>query len=187
MTVWFTSDPHWGHRFVADIRGFASTADHDTVLLDNFHATVREDDQVWWLGDLSMGNPSYALAQTATIPGRHHLVLGNHDAAHPMHRDSHKRLRPYLDVFESVQAFARRRVNGISVLLSHFPYADEPGADHTYEPRHQQYRLRNLGEWLIHGHTHNGEQRLHGKQVHVGLDAWGMQPVPLSTLEELIR
>ena len=53
-----------------------------------------------------------------------------------MQRGSHRWQRRYLEVFESVQAFARRKI-GLTVpvgveptqtlLLSHFPYA----ADHT--------------------------------------------------------
>ena len=185
MTVYFTSDPHWGHRFVSNLRGFETVVEHDTALLDNFHDTLTEDDQTWWLGDLAMHKPDYALAQIGTIPGKHHLILGNHDRAHPMHRDSHKHQRAYFEVFESVQAFARRRINGTEVLLSHFPYVG-PGDDHTPEARKVQYRFPDLGTWLLHGHTHNSEQRVHDHQIHVGLDAWDMHPVPLSFLESVI-
>lgn len=179
MTVWFTSDPHWGHRFVADLRGFTTTEEHDDALLENFRQMVKPKDQVWWLGDLNMNNPAEALAFTALIPGEHHLVAGNHDKVFPALRDAHKYQRQYLEVFSSVQAYARRRINGHEVLLSHFPYAGTDGDDHTEMPRYTQYRLPNQGRWLLHGHTHNKDQRIHGKQLHVGLDAWGMRPVSL--------
>lgn len=187
MTVWFTSDPHWGHEWVAGLRGFESTAAHDSALLDNYHAVIREDDQTWWLGDLAMNKPDYALAQIGTIPGTHHLITGNHDRCNPLFRDSHKWQSRYLQVFASVQAFARRRVQSQEVLLSHYPYADgTPDADHTDYPRYSQYRLPDEGRWLLHGHTHNDEQRVHGRQIHVGLDAWGMQPVPLTFIANTI-
>lgn len=183
--VWLTSDPHFGHRFVAGLRGFDNPDDHDAAILENFQNAVGPGDQTWWLGDLCMGNPAYALRLIQCIPGTHHLVAGNHDRCHPMHRDAHKQAPRYLDAFSSVQPFARRRVNGEPVLLSHFPYSDEPGADRD-EVRFEQYRLPNLGAWLLHGHTHMADQRVHGRQIHVGLDAWGLGPVALDTLAPTI-
>ena len=183
--VWFTSDPHFGHRFVAGLRGFTGPDEHDAALMANFTSVVREGDQVWWLGDLAMSNPKRALTLISGLRGTHHLIAGNHDRCHPSHRDSHKHLRAYLDVFASVQPFARRRINGEEVLLSHFPYANEPDADRG-EVRDTQYRLANEGRWLLHGHTHMADQRVHGRQIHVGLDAWDLRPVPLTVIERLI-
>jgi calcineurin-like phosphoesterase family protein len=189
VTVWFTSDPHWGHSWGAHLRGFGNGGPqdreaHDATLLENFQSMVKPGDQVWWLGDLSMGRPEYALEMTSLITGHHHLILGNHDEANPLFRDSYKHQRRYMEVFESVQTHARRRVNGHEVLLSHFPYAGLDGDDHTDMPRYTQYRLPNEGRWLLHGHTHNKDQRVHGKQLHVGLDAWGMRPVSLDYIQK---
>lgn len=190
MTVWFTSDPHWNHAFVAELRGFGGTEagrrKHDETLLANFQKVVKKGDQVWWLGDLAMAKPDYALDMTLAIPGEHHLVVGNHDRVFPMLRDSHKHMKQYMQVFVSVQAYARRRINNQEVLLSHFPYAGTDGDDHTEMPRYTQYRLPNEGRWLIHGHTHNPEQRVHDKQIHVGLDAWGMFPVSLDHIQKIV-
>lgn len=192
MTVWFTSDPHWGHGMVARLRGFgdggqADRANHDEVLLTNFLEVVDRRDQVWWLGDLCIAKPDYALEQIAKIPGKHHLVCGNHDRVSPINRDSHRYMRQYMEVFTSVQAYARRRISGQQVLLSHYPYiTDLEAADHTDIPRYTQYRLPDEGSWLLHGHTHNASQRQHGRQIHVGLDAWGLGPVTLDTIQQII-
>lgn len=192
MTVFFTSDPHWNHSFVANLRGFGNGGPedrkrHDEKLLENFQRLVGKNDQTWWLGDLAMSNPEYALSMIAQIPGEHHLITGNHDRCNPMFRDAHKWQKVYLEVFASVQAHTRRRINGQEVLLSHFPYADgTEEADHTEYPRYTQYRLPDEGRWLIHGHTHNQEQRVHGKQLHVGLDAWNMEPVSLDYIQRIV-
>jgi len=181
MTAWFTSDLHLGHRFVAQLRGFSSVDEHDEVLSDAWRKVVRHDDQIWVLGDVAVGGLTHALDLVDSLPGRKHLIAGNHDACHPMHRESHKYQGRYLTVFGSVQAFARRRINGREVLLSHFPY----GADHSPEPRYTQYRLRNEGLPLLHGHTH-AAQRQSGNQIHVGVDAWGMHPVSLDVITQLL-
>lgn len=180
--VFFTSDPHFGHPFVAGLRGFDSVAAHDTALFERWAAVVRPADQVWVLGDLALSKLTEALVITAGLPGEKHLILGNHDKAHPVNRDSHKWQRRYLEVFASVQTMARRKIQGKSVMLSHFPY----DGDHTVEQRYLQYRLRDEGEWLLHGHTHSALRYDGGRQIHVGLDAWDLTPIPLEVIEKII-
>lgn len=208
MATLFTSDLHVQHKRVAELRGFETTAAHDAAIAANWEAVVREEDVVWVLGDLAMSSPDAALALLASLPGRKRLVLGNHDAAHPMHRDAPRYLRRYLEAFEHVASAARIRVEGREVLLSHFPYERD-----RHETRHAQWRLRDEGLPLIHGHTHGPERltvsaphvaiaapRRVGSvpyrrfeagakrvEVHVGLDAWDLKPVRLETVAELLE
>ena len=181
-TVWFTSDLHISHEKVAAIRGFRFPSEHDETIRKNWLNQVEKDDQVWVLGDLAVHGYHAALEFLTDLPGRKHLILGNHDAAHPMHRNAHRFQSRYFSVFDSVQTFARRRINGGEVLLSHFPY----DTDHTEVVRYTQYRLRDEGKWLLHGHTH-GKERRHGHQIHVGLDAWDMHLVEINCIADLIR
>lgn len=189
--VWFTSDPHFGHRFVADLRGFASVEDHDAALMDAYRSRIRKQDTVLWLGDLAANDPAHALTLIAALPGTHHLIWGNHDRGHPMHRNAHRWQRPYLQVFASTQAYARRRLGPTrEALLSHHPYT----GDHTSPDRHAQYRLRDEGTVLIHGHVHSPERvtwsharDLPTLQVHVGVDAWGLAPVHLDDVTALVE
>jgi calcineurin-like phosphoesterase family protein len=182
VTVFFTSDLHLGHRKAAEHRGFEHPHEHDAVICENWHATVKADDDVWVLGDLAASSPIYALGVLGALPGRKHLISGNHDKTHPMFRDAHKHLRAYMEVFESVASAGRRRINGREVLLSHFPYRRDRG-----EARHLQWRLRDEGAWLLHGHTHGAETISPLiREVHVGVDAWQMTPVALETVGALI-
>lgn len=194
MTVWFTSDLHFGHRLVAKHRGFEDdTEAHDQAIMENWAKVVRPDHHVWILGDLSVGHPEHPLRRIKELPGHKHLIAGNHDACHPMHRESFKQQRHYFPIFDSVQAFARRRINGEQVLLSHFPYARDRG-----EARYTQYRLRNEGLWLLHGHTHGTERvtaatsedyphSVESREIHVGLDAWDLKPVSINTIADLMK
>lgn len=172
--VYYTSDLHLGHKMVAELRGFSTTEDHDEAILANWAKIVTKRDIVWVLGDLTLkGNPDEQLAKIAKLPGNKHFIAGNHDPCHPMHRDANKYQKRYLTTFESVQAFARRQIMGQPVLLSHFPYT----ADHRVESRYPQYRLPDLGAFLIHGHTHQAD-KFSGREMHVGLDAWDLKPIP---------
>ena len=102
-----------------------------------------------------------------------------------------------MEVFESVQDFARVKLAGRSVLLSHYPYSgsgsegidDETGQPRSVE-RYTQYRLTDTGDPLLHGHTH-GKETLHFSlagtpQVHVGMDAWDMELVSQYEVEKLL-
>ncbi|SIG30645.1 serine/threonine specific protein phosphatase [Mycobacteroides abscessus subsp. abscessus] len=203
-TVWFVSDLHIGHALVAVIRaeraGIALPANpvdrqlaaiewHDQTLAEKWDAIVHPGDQVWDLGDNSSGTNTAQMKSLAWLyqrPGEKHLVPGNHDRCHPMYRDAHKWQRDYLQVFQSVQPFARRRIGGRTVLMSHLPYL----GDHTTAERYNQYRLRDEGAWLLHGHTHSTASYLpyvHQRQLHVGVDAWNLAPVGIDTLAEGIE
>jgi calcineurin-like phosphoesterase family protein len=174
--TWYTSDTHFLHRLVAGHRGFEAPEEHDEAIIEEWNKVVRPDDLVWHLGDVGLGNETRILEQAARLNGRKQLITGNHDACWPGHRDSRTHQRRWLEVFESVQAFARVRLDGRPVLLSHFPYLG--AGDHTAEERGTQYRLHSEGLWLIHGHTHQADQIDGLRSFHVGLDAWGLRPVP---------
>jgi len=185
--IWHTSDLHLRHRKVAELRGFQSVDEHDALLAERWDRMVRPQDEVWVHGDVTgrRGDETYALAWIAARPGIKHLIAGNHDPCHGMHLGAHKVLPVYLEVFASVQQTAVRKIAGQRVLLSHFPYADEHG-DHTETLRYPEYRLPDTGRWLLHGHTHSSVAR-RGRQLHVGVDAHDMRPVPLKWIEEQIR
>ena len=189
---WFTSDLHFGHRLVAEYRGFTAGGEpdvhaHDEAIGDAWCSVVRPDDHVWVLGDLSVSSPTHPLNILRRLPGIKHLVWGNHDAGHPMHRTAHKHQGRYLEVFDSTQQSARRRIYGREVLLSHFPYS----GDHTEEERHTQWRLRDEGLPLLHGHTHSVVRESwtvnDAHQIHVGVDAWNLTPVSMETIADIMR
>lgn len=190
MTVYLTSDLHFGHKLVSGLRGFDDPADHDLAVWASLVGELNRNDDLWVLGDISSGSSTseaWALEQLATVKRdtgcRLHLITGNHDSVSPIHRDAHKRQRSFLGVFDSVQAFARRRgPDRVPVLLSHFPYS----ADHTEDERYGYARLRDEGHWLLHGHTHSTQVRTGPREIHVGWDAW-RGPVSWDKIERLIQ
>lgn len=187
MTIFYTSDLHLSHEKVAATRGFADTVAHDMHVRTTWFKHVRPADEVWILGDLTGGGHlDYALAFISGLPGDKHLILGNHDQAHPMHHNGHRKLSRYLQVFRTVQLHGAHRIAGRTVLLSHFPYrGDSPGGGGV--DRHVEWRLRDQGKPLLHGHTHSGLVRLNPDNVlHVGWDAW-FRPVSQEEIADLLR
>ena len=202
--VWFTSDLHIGHAKIAEIRWPAMQPDynpclpiphqptvHDLILAHNWDQTVGTDDVVWVLGDISSGTKTAQLNALEWIkarPGIKHLIAGNHDSVHPLHRDSHKWLPIYLDgAFETVQMAAKRRIplpeGHVTALLSHFPYT----GDHTVLQRYPQWRLPDCGDYLLHGHIHSRDKTdFSGRIIHVGVDAWDYKPVSLDEIRQAV-
>lgn len=185
--TWFTADLHIGHKLVAEKRGHHDPGAHDDVLAMYWDTTVAPADTVWVLGDISgggRGSQQRALDWLAARPGIKHLVAGNHDGVHPMNPDAHKMMPAYLEVFASVQQSARRRLAGRDLLMSHFPYRESRASDDTHS-RFEQWRLPDLGSWLLHGHIHSSRQ-LGDHCIHVGLDAWGLAPVSINKIAVMV-
>jgi calcineurin-like phosphoesterase family protein len=180
----FVGDAHLGHRLVAGLRGFAAVEDHDHQILSNM-ARVARPDTIWWhTGDEAFDGWQGRIKAFAAIPGTHHLVLGNHDRGFPANSSSYKYLSAYREVFASVQLAAKISHQGVGLLICHFPYdGDTEGRG---EDRFEQWRLRDLGKPLIHGHTHSAQRvstSARGTvQLHAGLDAWGLVPPTIHDL-----
>lgn len=180
--TWLTSDLHLGHAKVAELRGFRSVKEHDLAILNNIARKAQAGDDLWVLGDVALGGWREALAKLRWLPCNKHLVLGNHDRAHPMHSRGHAYVKEYAAVFDTVQVAGRIR----DVLLSHFPYDGEGSTRPDAEDRHTQWRLRDEGAVLAHGHTHDPikvrSSKLGTPMIHVGLDAWGLAPVTIASV-----
>lgn len=166
--VFYTADLHFNHDFVAGTRGYPYAAGHDEVLIERFNKHVTKRDHLWILGDLGMGSLTKVLEKASRLNGVKHLVLGNHDPGHPMHKGSHNKLRRYYDVFESVSLHEQHTIKGTKFMLSHFPYF----GDHKDEDRYTEWRLQDTGMNLLCGHLHHllpeGEQE--ARVANVGVD-----------------
>jgi calcineurin-like phosphoesterase family protein len=208
MTNFYTSDLHVHHRKVASIRWQrvnptaalpedleAIAAWHDDLLVRNWNAVVAKDDLVFVLGDLAVSGTKTsvdrALDLIATLHGRKRLYPGNHDPVHAMNRDATKWKKRYHEVFEDIDIAGRRKFTLCdgsvrNVMMSHFPYT----GDRDQDDRDPQWRLRDCGDWLLHGHLHSEGSPFHTlgtRQIDVGLDPWNLAPVAEKTLIELIE
>lgn len=210
MSVYFTSDLHLGHKLVSRLRWDAlakaegidpAVSDyvgdnhiitwHTTTWAKNWDAVVNNDDLVYVLGDISgggSGKQADALALVQARPGRKILIAGNHDGCHPMHSDAAKWQRDYWKTFEAVFSELSYRITlssglKVKVMLHHFPYTGDREAT---VPRYMEWRKRDEGWWLLHGHTHMPDKGK-DREIHVGLDAWDLKPIALETVREEIE
>ena len=100
--VFAIGDPHLGHRKAAQLRGFASSEQHDRAFVEAWNRTVTKRDVVYVLGDV------FKLDLVPLLHGTKKLALGNHDK---------RPIRAYIDLFSQVHAMFE--FDGC--LLTHVP------------------------------------------------------------------
>lgn len=160
MAVFFTSDTHFGHGGALGRyhRPFASVAAMDAGLVERWNAVVGGDDEVWHLGDFALGRTPEAMAAILDqLQGRKHLVTGNNDGPATL----------ALTGWASVRAYAEIEVDGIRLVLCHYPFRTWNG----------MYK----GAFNLHGHSHGQLSGL-TRQVDVGVDVWDFHPVTLAEI-----
>lgn len=186
-TTWFTSDLHLGDHQVLTwgTRPYKNVREMNRALLAAWERTVAPDDEVWILGDLARGSRlDENLARVAALPGRKHLVTGNHDRCWPF-RSSYgapEVARYAKGGFASITTAAELDIAGSTVKLSHFPYASAALA----ESGRMTAKPIDDGGWLLHGHVHT-KWLQRERQICVAVDAWRFEPVNITTVELLMN
>ncbi len=131
---YYISDIHLDHKNVLkyDNRPFADCDIMFKALVHNWNSTVKPDDDVYILGDLTWKNSS-GLDFLQQIAGRKYLILGNHD----------KPTADMMKCFEWVKDYAVIRDGETDVVLFHYPiaswYNQFHGSVHLYGHVHGNF------------------------------------------------
>ena len=139
MAIFMVSDLELGHNGglgpPVSGREFATAKEHDSALVSAWNKTVRQEDTVYFLGDLAHDDPAHWLGQ---LNGRIIAVLGNHDGRHKQAFAS--RCERVYQMAAVVQ-LPDGKGGEMQVLLSHFPHISWPqshnGAAHLYGHMHE--------------------------------------------------
>jgi calcineurin-like phosphoesterase family protein len=161
LTVWFTSDTHFGHANIIRhcARPFGGVAEMDVALVANWNARVRPGDDVWHLGDFAFRNETAAASYLRRLHGRVNLIWGNHDSDVVRH----------LPGWASSQPMAEITVDGVRLVLLHYAMLVWPRSHH--------------GALHLFGHSH-GTLQGNSQSCDVGVDAWDYRPVSLAEIQE---
>lgn len=176
--TWYIGDLHFSHSKLADLRGFSSVEAHNQHIINKWNKQVRSDDRVFVMGDISSGgkaSENEALDILKNLPGEKHLISGNHDSCSSIHRNGFKNHKRFSEAFESIRDYGRIRIDGTAILLSHYPYWSQGDGIGRAEPRYAQYLLPDLGDLLIHAHTHHSDpfaSSKTGREMCVSWEAW---------------
>ncbi len=138
--IYYIADTHFGHFNVIkfDKRPYKTVQDMDRELIGNWNCRVREDDHVYFLGDVCFRNEKPADWYLRQLWGHKHLIVGNHEDAVLNNPEARK-------YFESIDQIKEIKdvLNGqqIKIVLCHYPIIEWNGKFH--------------GSWHIYGHIHN--------------------------------
>ena len=171
--IYITSDLHFGHdrEFIWSARGYKCVEDMNFQQVMKFNSVVTNDDEVWLLGDSTLGDLEEGLYWLKQLNGKIHVVLGNHDTA--------TREIAYKELGWDVHVAARLKYKKINFYLSHFPTICT-----NLESESLYQTMVNL-----FGHTHQivNFYQDNPYMYHVGVDSHNGYPISLDQVIEDIK
>lgn len=175
---YFISDTHFNHKNVIkyDKRPFDSLEEMEWEIIKRWNNTVSNKDIVYHLGDFGFGNPKRFREIIKCLNGEINLIRGNHDL-----QNAFTAKRCVMDdgtpMFNDLGDLDVIVIDGIQCTLSHYPYKED---------RFPQYCPQNVGNVLIHGHSHNYVPVYHDGQINVSCCLWDYTPVSEKQIIKMI-
>lgn len=132
----YISDLHLGDKRVFELckRPFSSLEEYEEELIKRWNSKVKDDDDVYVLGDLAEGSVEKVKNFFSRAKGRKHLIVGNHDEEF---------VAEYFltQAFVGVERLEYIRDEGRLVCVCHYPILD--------------WFSGNEIIYLVYGHIHN--------------------------------
>lgn len=152
MSVFFTSDHHFGHANIIKYtnRPFENVREMNQVLTEAWNKKVSPEDTVYHLGDFTLNKEAHKYLRL--LNGKiFFLRLENHH--------DHRWLKKFKEEeFPKVKFLHRIEtlcINKQYIAISHYPFA--------------QWDRKHHGSWHLHGHSH-GAYKGPGLILDVGVD-----------------
>lgn len=175
MSIFVTADLHLGHdrEFIYKPRGFSSIQEHDETIIKNWNSVVKEDDIVYVLGDVMLGNNSSGLEKVLRLNGSKILIVGNHDTENRI--ELYKTSGAFLQVYDA----KRIKHGAFHFFLTHYPMLT--GSLEASSLAHMEINL--------YGHRHQRTNFYEDRpyMYHVGMDSHNCFPVAIEIIEKEIQ
>lgn len=152
--LFFTSDLHFFHKFIAKHRGYMSTELMNRTIITQWNKTVPTDAIIYILGDVSFGNQANTLKVLSELNGELNLILGNHDRVLSSEVSAlYQTIDKQAELDVSNKEGVKQRL-----FLSHYS--------------HRVWNKSHYGSYHLFGHSH-GSLQGEGKSMDVGWDVKG--------------
>lgn len=164
MTIFFTSDHHFNHINILKHcqRPFSSVQEMDEELIKRWNSVIKENDEVYYLGDLTLGNWSTAWSYIKRLKGRIKFIKGNHDKGWFSKLPEGQKLPPIYELNFNNQLF----------VLCHYPLR---GWNKAY-----------YGSYHVFGHEH-GNMTPYGKSFDIGVDCHDFYPISIEQIIDKMK
>lgn len=138
MAMRFISDLHLNHNNVLhfDKRPFKTIEEHNNFIVNQWNNVVKEDDEIYILGDVGFGGSSKIVSIISSLKGKKHLVIGNHDRKLLKNPD-------FKNLFETISEKKILTLDSKRITLNHEPIT--------------HYDCQFYGGEMYYGHVHNGK------------------------------
>ena len=166
MANWYTADLHLNHTNIIQhcTRPFGTGKEMDEEILRRFQG-VDENDDLWIVGDFAFARNAESRRYVAdlfnAIPGRKHLVRGNHDHKGTLNL-------PWASVRELVEVKDQEQ----NLVLCHYPLIT--------------WNKARYGTLHLFGHVHKEFTGYEGA-LNVGVDCWDFRPLRLPEIQTQVR
>ena len=156
MNYFFTADEHFSHTKIIEYcnRPFKSVEEMDDKIIKNHNEIVKNDDIVIHAGDFTLKHNADNYIRR--LNGSHIFIRGSHDY--------------WMD--ETYHEIWEKEINGIYVVVSHYPFRSWPRSFH--------------GSINLHGHCHGKLEPLK-KQLDIGVDTHDFYPYSFKEIEKYYK
>lgn len=171
--IYFSSDLHLNHNkpFIYEPRGFKNIYEMNNTIIKNFNSIITWEDDLYLLGDNFLGELESGISLFNQLPGKIHLIWGNHDT------DNRKEIvSKCYNVVETVGYAGIIKYNKYHFYISHFPTCTT-----NFDDYKKPLKQRTL---CLSGHTHSKELFEPYGSYNVAVDAHNCFPV---SIDEIIN
>lgn len=146
QNIFFISDLHVGHKNVIkfDGRPFQDVDEMHVEMIKKWNSVVSDDDDVYFLGDLSFTRDELTKWFIHSLKGKIHFILGNHDRFKSISKlDRWESIHEYgteINVKDEDTKLTRGTQGYQRIIMSHYPILS--------------WNKSHYGSWMIHGHCH---------------------------------
>ncbi len=181
-TTYFISDEHYNHVNIIKYcsRPFLTIEEMNETIINNHNEVVKPNDIIYHLGDFCMQSDKVQ-SILSQLNGQHHLIPGNHDGCHSVHKRNAKNIRAYLNMgFLSINEQMTINLPPLGeVFLCHLPQAE-----YVNERYHEQRPINSgTAKYQFCGHVHDA-WKTKGNMINVGVDQWNFYPI---TVEQIVK
>jgi calcineurin-like phosphoesterase family protein len=172
MTVFFTSDHHFGHANIINYctRPFNTVEEMDEALTQSWNEAVNDDDIIFHLGDFTLGDLSQATHYFQALNGMVFFL------SNPWHHDRRwlDEIRPYNHP-ATKDGSTVAYLPGLYVCDKYGGFPDDVWAVARHPITLCHYPLavwdrKHYAAWHFHGHSHGGHRGT-GMILDVGVDS----------------
>lgn len=159
--IYFSSDHHFQHAKVIEYckRPYSTQMAMDSDMIEKWNSVIKDKDDVYYLGDLTLGNWGTARSYLKQLKGKIKFIEGNHD----------KRWFSSLESNQKLPSIYELNYMNKTIVLSHYSMRSWNKSFH--------------GSYHLFGHSH-GELPPYGKSFDVGVDCWNFYPVSIEQVFE---